>query len=98
VRYFITKGKQEIVDISTLRKNGHFYLVLTLDASFCIDVLEEAVYRYGTPDIFNTDQGSQYTSEAFTEVLENHGIKISMDGKGAWKDNVRPLHGYYAVR
>lgn len=60
----------------------------SLDASFCLDALEEAVYHYGTPDIFNTDQGSQYTSEAFTNVLKNHGIDISMDGKGAWKDNV----------
>ena len=60
----------------------------SLDASFCVDALEEAVYRYGTPDIFNTDQGSQYTSEAFIKVLKNHGVDISMDGKGAWRDNV----------
>ena len=60
----------------------------SMDASFCIDALEEAIYRYGTPDIFNTDQGSQYTSEAFTKVLKNQGIDISMDGKGAWRDNV----------
>lgn len=55
----------------------------SLDASFCVDALEEAIYRYGAPDIFNTDQGSQYTSEAFTKVLKDNGIKISMDGKGA---------------
>ena len=60
----------------------------SMDVSFCIDALEEAIYRYGTPDIFNTDQGSQYTSEAFTKVLKNQGIDISMDGKGAWRDNV----------
>ena len=60
----------------------------SLDVSFCVDALEEAIYRYGIPDIFNTDQGSQYTSEAFTKVLKNHGIDISMDGKGAWRDNV----------
>ncbi|SFK29084.1 putative transposase [Nitrosomonas aestuarii] len=60
----------------------------SLDVSFCVDALEEAIYRYGTPNIFNTDQGSQYTSEAFTKVLKNHGINISMDGKGAWRDNV----------
>ena len=60
----------------------------SLDVSFCVDALEEAIYRYGTPDIFNTDQGSQYTSEAFTKVLKDHNIKISMDGKGAWRDNV----------
>jgi putative transposase len=54
----------------------------SLDASFCVDALEEAIYRYGTPDIFNTDQGSQYTSETFTKVLKDSGIDISMDGKG----------------
>ena len=60
----------------------------SLDASFCVDALEEAIYRYGTPDIFNTDQGSQYTSEAFTKALKDNGIDISMDGKGRWVDNV----------
>lgn len=60
----------------------------SLDASFCVDALEEAIFRHATPDIFNSDQGSQYTSEAFSEVLKTHGIAISMDGKGAWKDNV----------
>ena len=60
----------------------------SLDASFCIDALEEAIYRYGTPDIFNSDQGSQYTSEAFTNVLKARNIDISMDGKGSWRDNV----------
>ena len=60
----------------------------TLDASFCVDALEEAIARYGTPEIFNTDQGSQFTSEDFTSVLINNGIKISMDGKGRWRDNV----------
>ena len=60
----------------------------SLDASFCIDALEEAIHRFGIPDIFNTDQGSQYTSENFTGVLKSHNIEISMDGKGAWRDNV----------
>jgi len=60
----------------------------SLDARFCVDALEEAIYRYRTPDTFNSDQGSQYTSETFTNVLKNYGINISMDGKGAWKDNV----------
>ena len=59
-----------------------------MDVSFCIDALEEAIYRYGKPAIFNSDQGSQYTSEAFTQVLKDHHIEISMDGKGAWRDNV----------
>jgi len=60
----------------------------TLDASFCIDALEEAIRKFGTPDIFNTDQGSQFTSDAFLGILESHGINISMDGRGRWIDNV----------
>ena len=60
----------------------------TLDTDFCIEALEEALQRYGAPEIFNTDQGSQFTSDAFTRVLKDHGIKISMDGKGRWVDNV----------
>ena len=60
----------------------------TLDTDFCIEALEEAVQRFGAPEIFNTDQGSQFTSEAFTDVLKSHGIDISMDGKGRWVDNV----------
>lgn len=60
----------------------------TLDASFCIEALEEALNRYGAPAIFNTDQGSQFTSEGFTGVLLSHGISISMDGRGRWMDNV----------
>lgn len=60
----------------------------TLDNSFCIDALEEAITRYGTPDIFNTDQGSQFTSLDFTDILSQNGIKISMDGRGRWMDNI----------
>jgi putative transposase len=60
----------------------------TLDTSFCIEALEEALQKYGTPNIFNTDQGSQFTSLEFTNVLKNHGIQISMDGQGRWRDNV----------
>ena len=60
----------------------------TLDASFCVETLKEALGKYGRPEIFNTDQGSQFTSDAFIEVLEDHGISISMDGKGRWMDNV----------
>jgi putative transposase len=59
----------------------------TLDTQFCIDALEEAIEAYGAPEIFNTDQGSQFTSEDFTNVLKEQGIKISMDGKGRWMDN-----------
>jgi putative transposase len=60
----------------------------TLDASFCTEALEEAISKYGTPEIFNSDQGSQFTSEAFTDILNTHGISISMDGRGRWVDNV----------
>jgi putative transposase len=60
----------------------------TLDSSFCTEALEEAINRYETPDIFNTDQGSQFTSDAFIGILESHDINISMDGKGRWMDNV----------
>ncbi|WP_299436932.1 IS3 family transposase [uncultured Rhodospira sp.] len=63
-------------------------LSITLTADFCIEVLEEALARFGKPLIFNTDQGSQFTSEAFIGVLLAHRIEISMDGKGAWRDNV----------
>ncbi|MBB5696307.1 putative transposase [Roseomonas pecuniae] len=61
---------------------------ISMDASFCVEALEEAMVRHGQPDIFNTDQGSQFTSQAFTEVLLKAGIAISMDGRGAWRDNV----------
>ena len=60
----------------------------TLDASFCIEALEEALARYDPPQIFNTDQGSQFTCEGFTSVLADHGVAISMDGRGRWLDNV----------
>jgi putative transposase len=63
-------------------------LSITLEAAFCIEALEEALARYGRPGIFNTDQGSQFTSMAFTDVLHKHEIAISMDGRGAWRDNV----------
>jgi putative transposase len=59
----------------------------TLDADFCIEALEEA-FRKGKPEIFNTDQGSQFTGETFTSLLELHGVKISMDGKGSYNDNL----------
>ncbi len=60
----------------------------TMDTGFCIEAVEEALGRFGKPEIFNTDQGSQFTSEAFTGLLKAHGIAISMDGKGCWRDNV----------
>ena len=61
---------------------------ITMEASFCVETLEDALAKHGKPDIFNTDQGSQFTCEAFTDVLARNEIKISMDGKGAWRDNV----------
>ena len=60
----------------------------TLDTDFCVDALQAAVRRFGTPEIVNTDQGAQFTSEVFTGVLKDHGIQISMHGKGRWVDNV----------
>jgi len=60
----------------------------TMDVSFCVSALEEALARFGTPEIFNTDQGSQFTSAAFTGVLMGAGVRISMDGRGRWMDNV----------
>jgi putative transposase len=61
---------------------------ITMDVHFCLEAVEEAIERYGTPEIMNTDQGSQFTSQAFTGLLKEHEIKISMDGKGSWRDNV----------
>jgi putative transposase len=60
----------------------------TLDASFCIEALQEALERYDAPEIFNTDQGAQFTSEGFTGMLTSRGVRISMDGRGRWLDNV----------
>ena len=61
---------------------------ITMEAAFCVETLEDALADHGKPDIFNTDQGSQFTGTAFTGVLTDNGIAISMDGKGAWRDNV----------
>jgi putative transposase len=63
-------------------------LSITMEAAFCVETLEDALARHGKPEIFNTDQGSQFTGAAFTGVLIDNGIAISMDGKGAWRDNV----------
>ena len=63
-------------------------LSITMEASFCVETLEDALAKHGKPEIFNTDQGSQFTGTAFTGVLAANGIAISMDGKGAWRDNV----------
>ena len=61
---------------------------ITMEADFCIEAVEEALARHGKPEIFNTDQGSQFTSAAFTGLLNDNAVQISMDGRGAWRDNV----------
>ena len=76
-----------IMDWAT-RKVLAWRLSNTMDAEFCIQALEEAVARFGVPEIFNTDQGSQFTSPRFTDVLKDAGARISMDGRGRWMDNV----------
>jgi putative transposase len=70
------------------RKVLSWRVSITMDVHFCLEALEEAIALYGAPEIMNTDQGSQFTSQAFTGLLKEHGIRISMDGKGAWRDNV----------
>ena len=70
------------------RKVLSWRLSNSMDTAFCIEALEEAMAKYGVPEIFNTDQGSQFTSEEFTGVLKSSDIKISMNGKGRWMDNV----------
>src|SRR5450432_1298996 len=63
-------------------------LSITMQAAFCVETLEDAMARHGKPEIFNTDQGSQFTGAAYTGLLISNGIAVSMDGKGAWRDNV----------
>ena len=70
------------------RKVLSWRLSATMDVDFCVSALEEAIRHYGCPEIFNTDQGSQFTSTTFTDILKAHGIAISMDGRGRWRDNV----------
>jgi putative transposase len=70
------------------RKVLAFRLSNTLTADFCVEALEEAIAKFGKPEIFNTDQGSQFTSEEWINVLKDAGVAISMDGKGRWIDNV----------
>ena len=76
-----------VVDWFSRRVLSH-RVSITMETAFCIEALEEAIAKHGTPEIFNTDQGSQFTSEAFTGILAANKIAISMDGKGAWRDNV----------
>jgi len=86
----VKKGFMYLVAIKDWysRKVLAWRLSNTMDTSFCIAALEDALDQYGAPEIFNTDQGSQYTSVDFTNVLKANNIKISMDGKGRWMDNV----------
>jgi putative transposase len=70
------------------RKILSWKLSITMDSSFCVEAVEQALAAHGRPEIFNTDQGSQFTSEAFTALLKKNEIAISMDGKGRWRDNV----------
>jgi putative transposase len=70
------------------RKVLSWRVSITMDMHFCLEAMEEAIARYGRPEIVNTDQGAQFTSQAFTDLLKAHDIEISMDGKGAWRDNV----------
>ena len=76
-----------VIDWFTRRVLSH-RVSITWEAGFCVEALEEAVGKFGRPEIFNSDQGSQFTSEAFTGALLAQGIAISMDGKGSWRDNV----------
>jgi putative transposase len=76
-----------VMDWAT-RKVLSWRLSNSMDAEFCIQALEEALARYGPPEIFNTDQGSQFTSPRFVDVLKDAGVRVSMDGRGRWMDNV----------
>ena len=76
-----------VVDWFTRRVLSH-RISITMEADFCVEAVEDALAKHGKPEIFNSDQGSQFTSEAFTGVLIKNQIAISMDGKGAWRDNV----------
>ena len=76
-----------VLDWST-RRVLSWRLSNSLSTDFCIEAVEEAVQRYGKPEIFNTDQGSQFTSQEFVGLIQGHGIRLSMDGKGRWVDNV----------
>ena len=76
-----------IVDVATRRVMAH-KVATTLEACHAKEIMQEALARYGTPEIVNTDQGSQFTAEEFTQVVLGSGAKLSMDGRGAWRDNV----------
>ena len=76
-----------VVDVASRRVLAH-KLATTMEAYHAVEIIEQAYARYGIPEIVNTDQGSQFTAVEFTDKVLNHGVKLSMDGKGAWRDNV----------
>ncbi len=76
-----------IMDWATRKVLAH-RVSTSMTPDFCVEALEEAIAKYGPPEIFNTDQGSQFTAEEFTRSVLAHGCKLSMDGRGAWRDNV----------
>jgi putative transposase len=84
---FLAKLAYTVMDWYS-RKVLAWRLSNTLDADFCISALEEAIGRYGRPEICNTDQGSQFTSLDFTKILKDNGVQISMDGRGNFLDNI----------
>jgi putative transposase len=77
----------ELIDVATRRVLAH-RLCTTLEAHHAVAIVEQAMAKFGCPEIVNTDQGSQFTALEFSEAIRSHGIKRSMDGKGAWRDNV----------
>jgi putative transposase len=96
----MAKGFVYLVAILDLysRKVLSFRVSNALSADFCIEAVEEALTRYGVPEIFNTDQGSQFTAEEFTKPLEDKGVRVSMDGKGRWVDNVFVERLWWSVK
>jgi putative transposase len=86
----MAKGFAYLVAILDLysRKELSFRVSNAMSSEFCVEALEEALARYGAPEIFNTDQGSQFTDDDFTAPLLEKGVRVSMDGKGRWIDNV----------
>ena len=76
-----------VVDVNSRRILAH-RVAITLEAVHAVEPLQEAYARFGTPDIVNTDQGSQFTAQEFVDAVIGHGMQLSMDGRGAWRDNV----------
>ncbi len=87
IRY-IPMAKRLCLSLRRCRLVLAWRLSITLETAFCIEAVEEALARYPKPDIFNTNQGSQFTATDFTQILKNAKVTIAMDGKGAWRDNV----------